>query len=116
MDAVFPNTQCYNCGKYGHMAKGCAVKGKGKGGYGTKGEVKAGGKKGKGKGGEKGWSEKGWNSKGGKKGEKGGGKGSWGKGYQASVTDAARSGTRPDNAAASRSRLPHLLLPRRGRQ
>ena len=78
----YSHTQCYNCGKHGHMAKGCTAKGKGKGGNATKG-----GKKGKGKGGEKGWNqkgwnEKGWNNKGGKKGGKGGGKGSWGKGYQ----------------------------------
>ena len=45
------NTQCYNCGKYGHMAKGCTAKGKGKGGNATKGGKK--GKKGKSKNGEK---------------------------------------------------------------
>ena len=32
IDAISPSTQCYNCGKYGHVAKGCSVKGKGKGG------------------------------------------------------------------------------------
>ena len=91
VNAVHPSTQCYNCGKYGHMAKGCTAKGNGKGGYATKGGGKAGGKKGKGKGGEKGWNEKGW-SKGGKKGEKGAAKGSWGKGYQGQCFNCGQVG------------------------
>ena len=86
VDAISSNTQCYNCGKYGHVAKGCPAKGKGKGGYGVKGKGKGGPSGPPGgwsKGGNKGWTAKGGEAKGGKKGgEKGWGKGGWGQGYQ----------------------------------
>eukprot|EP00974_Lingulodinium_polyedra_P022643 2187174-Lingulodinium_polyedra.AAC.1 len=61
VDAVWPATQCYECGGYGHMARGCPnkihtpaqAKGKGKAGGGKgciKGKGKDGGKAGGGKG------------------------------------------------------------------
>ena len=113
IDAVSPNTQCHNCGLQGHIAKGCTAKRKGKGANATKG-----GKKGKGKGGEKGWiqkgwNEKGWNNKGGRKVEE---RAAGEKGTRASALNVARSGTRLGNAAASRSRCPHLLPARKGRR
>jgi hypothetical protein len=49
--AVYPTTKCYNCQGYGHMARECPRKGKGKG---EKGGGK-GGEKGKGGFGGKGW-------------------------------------------------------------
>jgi len=78
IDAVYPTTKCYNCQGYGHMARECPTKGKGKGAAkgGGKGSPKGGAKgdlKGRGKGG--------WNGA----GVKGFGKDSKGKGkgYQA---------------------------------
>ena len=32
VDAVYPTTRCYFCQAYGHMARECPAKGKGKGG------------------------------------------------------------------------------------
>jgi hypothetical protein len=69
VDAVYPTTRCYHCQGYGHMARECPRKGKGKG------DMKGGGK-GMTKGGYKG-DGKGGGSKGGFKGD---GKGGWGKG------------------------------------
>ena len=59
VDAVWPATRCYECGGYGHMAKGCPNKGKGKGKHGGKmGGGKSGGKNGEGKsGGMKGYGK-----------------------------------------------------------
>ena len=87
--AVFPGTQCYQCGKYGHMARDCPSKGKSKGkgkdggkaagkGMGMKGVAKAGGKGVS--GGAKG-NQKGGGKSQGKGDVKGGGKGWYGKGY-----------------------------------
>ena len=67
VDAVWPTTQCYECKGYGHFARDCPAKGKGKGGGG------------------KGGGKEGWKGGGGKDAGKGawgkdGGKGGWGKG------------------------------------
>ena len=69
--AVYPNTTCYHCQGYGHMARECPQKGKGKG------DMKGGGK-GVTKGGFKGYGE-GGGTKGGFKGD---GKGSGLKGFE----------------------------------
>ena len=69
--AVYPTTKCYNCQGYGHMARECPQKGKGKG------DMKGGGKTGV-KGGFKGYG-KGGGIKGGFKGD---GKGSGLKGFE----------------------------------
>ncbi len=53
IDAVYPTTRCYNCQGYGHMARECPRKGKGKG------DPKGGGKAMM-KGGVKGWSKCGY--------------------------------------------------------
>ena len=68
VDAVYPTTKCFNCGKGGHMARECPSKGKGKG------------EKGGGKGAEKG-KGKAWNGKGYDEGFGNGGKAWGGKGY-----------------------------------
>ena len=89
--AVYPTTKCYYCQGFGHMARDCPKKGKGKGdkGGGKGGEKGKGGKgwygkgsgeyaKGKGGSGEKGWKVPAWKGGGknaGGKGWKGGGKG-----------------------------------------
>jgi len=108
--AVYPTTKCYYCQGFGHMARECPKKGKGKGdkgkgkgnekgkgGYGGKGWYgKGGGEYGKG-GGEKGWKGTMWKSgcdfKGGKnaggKGWKGGGKGF---GYQGTCFTCGKVG------------------------
>ena len=57
VDAVFPTTRCYNCGKYGHMANQCSYKGKGMKPAAAAGG-KGGGKQGEGKG-NWGWGSKG---------------------------------------------------------
>jgi hypothetical protein len=72
--AIYPNTRCYNCQGYGHMARECPQKGKGKG------DMKGGGKGGM-KGGFKGY-DMGGGIKGGFKGDgKGGGFKGFEKGY-----------------------------------
>ena len=92
VDAVYPGTKCYFCQGFGHMARECPMKGKGKGkteggkggekgkgGYGGYGGYGGKGYKGKGA-----WDTKGVGKKGAKSGEtgsKGGGKGK-GFGYQ----------------------------------
>ena len=77
--AVYPTTKCYNCQGYGHMARECPQKGKGKG------DMKGGGKMGV-KGGFKGYDKggfKGYGKGGGIKGGfKGDGKGSGSKGFE----------------------------------
>ena len=78
VDAVYPTTRCYHCQGYGHMARECPRKGKGKG------DMKGGGKC-MTKGGYKG-DGKGGGSKGGFKGDGKGGMGKrrrqWGQGFQ----------------------------------
>ena len=69
--AVYPHTRCYHCQGYGHMARECPCKGKGKG------DMKGGGK-----GMTKGWF-KGYVKAGGTKGGfKGDGKGNGSKGLE----------------------------------
>ena len=85
--AVYANTRCYYCQGYGHMARECPMKGKGKGGKPTsKGKGKGTDSKGGGKAmAGKGWGKAGEN-KGGYKGKaefsKGGQVGGKGFGYQ----------------------------------
>ena len=93
VDAVFPTTRCYACQGYGHMARECPVKGKGKGGF--KGAPKGGAAKG---GGKKGGGPKGGEGKGeakgfgkGQKGAKGAGKGK-GWGYQGQCWSCGKIG------------------------
>ena len=86
--AVYPTTKCYFCQGFGHMARECPQKGKGKGKDGGKGGGKGKGGfevKGMGKGWKGGLETKGAGKGAGWKGgyeAKGGGKGSKGKGYQ----------------------------------
>ena len=75
IDAVYPTTRCYFCQGFGHMARECPAKGKGKGKKGggkggEKGKGVFGGKGGYGKGGWDGggWEKGGWVAKGGGKG------------------------------------------------
>jgi len=89
VDAVWPSTQCHQCGGYGHLARDCPTKGPGKGGKGAE----KGGFKGFVKGGFKG-VEKGAGKGGGGKGtwKGGGGKGGPGKGYQGTCWKCGRVG------------------------
>ena len=96
--AVYPNTRCYFCQGFGHMARECPQKGKGKGKDGGRGGKGKGGgfeTKGGGKGGKGGFETKGAGKGMGWKGgydAKGGGKGSKGKGYQGTCYSCGKVG------------------------